>query len=235
MNRKIWIASPFFQKRGNYPLDMVVIHHIGSNNGKLYSVPGTITWFTSIDAHKNPETGKIENQVSAHYILPREPYKNQYDLIQLVQDIDVAWHAGDSQWTVDGNIRKYINNYSVGIELEGDGNLVEYTDYQYERLTELVSDLVKAHNIKENNVVGHEDIAPSRKVDPGHLFDWKRLRTGVFHPVVSVPVTAQPSAPPITYQPDEAVKMQGGKNNVGKPTNVFTIILQMILKFFSGN
>lgn len=183
MYNKKWLPSPFFMPRGNYPLDMIVIHHIGSQGGKLYSVNGTLTWFTDVNVHKNKDTGKIENQVSAHYVIPREPH-NGNDMYQLVQDTDIAYHAGESQWIIDGKVRKFINRYSIGIEMEGDGNVVEYTDYQYDVLAWLVKNLMEHYNIPIANVVGHEDIAPKRKVDPGKLFDWKRFRT-MLDPIVT--------------------------------------------------
>lgn len=186
MFSKTWLPSPFFESRNNYPLDMIIIHHIGSNNGKLYSVDGTITWFTDIEVHRNKESGKIENKVSAHYIIPRQKHKGN-DLYHLVKDIDIAYHAGISQWTINGKLRKYINRYSVGIELEGDGNLVEYTDYQYEVLIYLIKELLQNYNIPEENILGHEDISPGRKTDPGRLFDWKRLRTSITSTIISLP------------------------------------------------
>jgi N-acetyl-anhydromuramyl-L-alanine amidase AmpD len=87
---------------------MIIIHHIGSQNGKLYSVNGTLTWFTNVDVHKNKKTGKIENKVSAHYVLPREQHKGN-DLYHLVKDTNIAYHAGVSQWTINDKLRKYIN------------------------------------------------------------------------------------------------------------------------------
>ena len=192
---KRWIPSPFFKARPNkYPLDMVVIHHIGSKGGNLYGVPGAVSWFTNEKLHVNPKTGKIENKVSAHYIIPRETYEQQTDLIALVKHDDVAYHAGVSSWTVGGVVRQDINNYSIGIELEGDGNLVEYTDFQYDRLGELIRELMQNYSIPENNIVGHEDVAPDRKVDPGRLFDWKRLRTGIA-PKTQVVVSNPPRVP----------------------------------------
>lgn len=183
MYTKKWLPSPFFMSRGNYPLDMIVIHHIGSQNGKLYSVKGTLTWFTDVNVHKNKETGKIENQVSAHYVLPRAQHDGN-DVYSLVKDTDIAYHAGESQWIVDGKLRKFINRYSIGIEMEGDGNLVEYTDYQYEVFAWLVKNLMDQYNIPESNIVGHEDIAPKRKVDPGKLFDWKKFRSMINPPII---------------------------------------------------
>jgi N-acetyl-anhydromuramyl-L-alanine amidase AmpD len=214
MFTKKWIQSPFFEARGNYPLDIIIIHHIGSEGGKLYSVNGTLTWFTDVNVHKNKDTGKIENKVSAHYVLPRAQH-NGNDIYQVVKDTDIAYHAGVSQWIIDGKLRNYINRYSIGIEMEGDGNLVEYTDYQYEVLTWLVKNLVYQYHIPEANIIGHEDIAPGRKVDPGKFFDWKKFRT-MLNPTiiiestevstqepVAVSETKAPSAVPVVPPPNE--------------------------------
>jgi len=209
---KSWIPSPFFSSRpSSCPLDMIVIHHIGSKNGKLYGASGAIAWFTDKELHRNPKTGALENKVSAHYILPRAPY-NQAELIVLVKNEDVAYHAGESTWKVGGKTRTNINKYSIGIELEGDGNLIEYTDFQYDRLAELVRELMENYRIIENNIVGHEDIAPDRKVDPGRLFDWKRLRSGIT-PRIQIVV---PESTPV---PDKDFYMTSG---VAAPRGIFS-------------
>jgi N-acetyl-anhydromuramyl-L-alanine amidase AmpD len=248
MFTKKWLPSPFFESRGKYPLDMVIIHHIGSQDNKLFSVNGTLTWFTDVNVHKNKSTGAIENKVSAHYVIPRQPH-NGNDLYQLVKETDIAYHAGVSQWVVDGKLRNYINRYSVGIEMEGDGNLVEYTDYQYEVLAWLVKDLIQKYNIPDSNIVGHEEIAPGRKVDPGKFFDWKKFRTMLHPPVVTNVVsedskgskvepsgsTVPPPSPPQNVKPptpthtkDEHFFMEDGSRTHGG----FLLLLRLLLKFF---
>lgn len=233
--KKLWIPSPFFNSRGNNPLDMIVIHHIGSKDGKIYSVSGAIAWFTDEKTHLNPTTGKIDNPVSAHYLIPREIYKG-YDIIQVVKDTDVAFHAGDSKWTVKGIERRYINRYSIGIELEGDGNSFEYTDFQYDKLITLTKQLIATYDIPEENLVGHEDIAPGRKVDPGKLFDWKRYRQTLTTYIPSVVSTPKPAPSPITIIPsvipDEHFHMGSGTDKTGKPDGFFAVLLKAFLKIF---
>jgi N-acetyl-anhydromuramoyl-L-alanine amidase len=242
MPRVLWKSSPFYKSRGNSPLDMIVIHHIGSKDKKFYSIEGTITWFTDVSVHKNPKTGAIENQVSAHYAIPREPHSD-YDVVQFVKEADIAYHAGDSQWVVGGKTRKFINSYSVGIELEGDGNLAEYTDFQYDTLIELVSTIKAKYKITDNNIVGHEDIAPTRKVDPGKLFDWMRLRKGINPVIVAAPsvapipdsATPKPAIPqtppstPIGKMPESQFHMSGGTNKDGKSPGWLSSLLKVIL------
>jgi AmpD protein len=83
-----------------------------------------------------------------------------------------AWHAGPSSWQG----RSACNDYSVGIELEGT-DTTPYTDAQYAQLADLISALRRAYPpLHEAPVVGHSDIAPGRKTDPGQSFDWERLR-----------------------------------------------------------
>jgi len=224
---KRWIPSPFRHPRSaSDPLDMIIIHHIGSKGGKLYGVGGAVAWFTNEELHRNKKTGKVENKVSAHYIIPREPYEGRSDMIALVKHEDVAYHAGRSSWTVGGEARTNINRYSIGIELEGDGNLVEYTDFQYERLAELVKGLMGEHGIPEENIVGHEDIAPGRKIDPGRLFDWKRFRTDIHPPQTE---EGQPPAPEaVAAVPDRDFHMNGGE----QPRGGFRSLLQAIIGIF---
>lgn len=224
---KRWIPSPFRHPRSaSDPLDMVIIHHIGSKGGKLYGVGGAVAWFTNEELHRNKKTGKIENKVSAHYIIPREPYEGRSDMIALVRHDEVAYHAGKSSWVVGSKTRTNINRYSIGIELEGDGNLVEYTDFQYERLAELVKGLMDEYGIPEENIVGHEDIAPGRKVDPGRHFDWKRFRTDLRPPQKEEDEPAAAMDGPAV--PDRDFHMDGGE----QPRGGLHSLIQAIIRIF---
>jgi len=101
--------------------------------------------------------------VSAHFLIRRDG-----GLLQFVPCAKRAWHAGASCWRgVEG-----CNDFSVGIELEGTDDL-PYEDAQYETLRALVDALRARYTIED--VVGHSDIAPGRKTDPGIAFDWSRL------------------------------------------------------------
>lgn len=103
-------------------------------------------------------------RVSAHFLLRRDG-----QLLQFVSCDQRAWHAGASAWRGRDN----CNHYSIGIELEGlEGSAFE--PLQYTRLARLLRALAARYPIAE--VVGHEDVAPGRKFDPGEGFDWRRLR-----------------------------------------------------------
>ena len=106
-------------------------------------------------------------QVSAHYLI------SQFGFTwHLVEDHQRAWHAGES--TFEG--RSGCNDYAIGIELEGMDNL-SYTELQYQKLAEVTQMLINCYpSITINRIVGHSDIAPSRKTDPGEAFDWHYFR-----------------------------------------------------------
>ena len=103
--------------------------------------------------------------VSSHYLI-----KADGEILQLVNDKNVAWHAGESYWY---DFDK-LNNYSIGIELDNMG----YNPYPLEQMTSCVNlckELTLIHNIPQENIIGHSDIAPHRKIDPGPFFDWSYL------------------------------------------------------------
>lgn len=110
--------------------------------------------------------------VSVHYLITDSSPPHVY---QLVPETRRAWHAGDSSWY--GEIS--INNSSVGIEIVNLGNTTgawqPYTQGQIQTLILLLRDIVQRNGIEPQNIVGHSDIAPQRKVDPGPLFPWRLL------------------------------------------------------------
>lgn len=117
-----------------------------------------------------------ESNVSAHYLIDLDG-----TIYQHVHDEKRAWHAGISHWQGKDN----INNNSIGIELQNGGmtykntfgNWPPYPPVQMEALTELIIDLQTRFSIPLENIVGHNDIAPIRKIDPGPHFNWEDLRS----------------------------------------------------------
>ena len=108
-------------------------------------------------------------EVSAHYCITEEG-----EVVRLVPDDKRAWHAGVSFWRG----HKDVNSASIGIELDHPGHALGYREFaeaQIDALVPLLHRIVKAHDIPRANVVGHSDIAPARKTDPGELFPWERL------------------------------------------------------------
>lgn len=195
--------TPFKVKRKNKIPDLIVIHHIGSDKGKLYNYKGTVTWFTDESVHKDPKTGKLINLASAHYIVPRNIIQEKngdiYNCIQFAEDNYVTYHAGISSYVINNKKISGINNYSIGIELEGDGNLIEYTSYQYEVLKDIIRPKLDHYGLDTSDIVGHEDVSPGRKVDPGKAFDWKRLRLSLEPKIIILP--PEPKIPEINVKP----------------------------------
>lgn len=169
-----WIESRFFDP-GKISNQMIIVHHTGSKNGRINSLEGTINWF-------KPASWRNYNQVSAQYIIPRE----ERPIIQMVRDQDTAWHAGRSQWMINGQMYTGLNNRSIGIELQGDGNLVGYTRFQYEALIWLIREKMQQFNVPADLVRGHQEISP-HKVDPGRYFDWDLVRQALASTTVPIP------------------------------------------------
>ncbi|MDP5110480.1 MAG: N-acetylmuramoyl-L-alanine amidase [Rickettsiaceae bacterium] len=117
-----------------------------------------------------------EHEVSAHYII-----KEDGEIFQLVDDKNLAWHAGESSWHGKGK----LNQNSIGIELDNLGNKT-FSKAQMNSCIELCKTLSIRYNIPKENFIGHSDIAPDRKIDPGIFFDWELLYKyglGVWHKV----------------------------------------------------
>jgi AmpD protein len=128
-----------------------------------------IELFTNrLDPAAHPYYATIADQkVSAHFLIRRRG-----ELIQFVPCGHRAWHAGASCWRG----RERCNDFSIGIELEGTDHIV-FEDAQYEALAALTCALQRRYPITD--IVGHSDIAPERKTDPGPCFDWQRYRASV--------------------------------------------------------
>lgn len=144
---------------------LVVVHAI-SLPPDSFGGAGVEQLFTNrLDATEHPYYAEIAGlRVSAHFFIRRDG-----ELIQFVSTEDRAWHAGVSSW----GGRERCNDFSVGVELEGCDSL-PFEPVQYERLIELIRALRERYPIRA--VVGHSDIAPGRKTDPGPYFDWGVLR-----------------------------------------------------------
>lgn len=109
-------------------------------------------------------------EVSAHYVIARSG-----DLTQLVSEDARAWHAGAGEWRG----QKDINSRSIGIELDNRGDH-PFPEPQMRALEHLLGGIMSRWSIKVDNIIGHSDMAPGRKSDPGARFDWNRLaRSGL--------------------------------------------------------
>lgn len=155
--------SPNFNSRNSSQILHLVLHYTAGN------------FESSLKKLTDP---KDPNPVSAHYLVP-EMAMDGRRVFQLVQDKDRAWHAGVSSWGTKTN----LNNTSIGIEIvnlgyqykEGERSWCPFSDYQIQTVIALSQEIIQRYGIQPINVIGHSDIAPGRKLDPGPLFPWKKL------------------------------------------------------------
>jgi N-acetylmuramoyl-L-alanine amidase len=134
-------------------IQYLIIHYTGMQSARV-----------SMERLKNPNS-----KVSCHYFINRNG-----NIYKMIDDTKVAWHAGKSKWK---NI-KNLNKYSIGIEIQNKGHFINYQSFpkkQISPLIILIKSLLKKYKIKKNNVLGHSDIAPLRKKDPGEKFPWNFL------------------------------------------------------------
>ena len=147
--------SPNFDpiKRHKTQIKFLIFHYTGMKNES--------------DAINKLTTFKSD--VSCHYFI-----KNNGDTYVVVPDSYVAWHAGKSRW----KNYKSLNRYSIGIEINNPGhdfNYKQFSKKQIQSLIKLSKKLIKKYKINSKNILGHSDIAPERKKDPGEKFPWKEL------------------------------------------------------------
>ena len=160
-------ASPNHDARpAGETVTLVVVHAISLPPDE-FGGPGVEALFSNrLDPHAHPYYAAIAHlRVSAHFFIRRDG-----ELVQFVATEQRAWHAGQSCW----NGRERCNDFSIGIELEGCDTL-PFEPVQYARLNTLLSALRARYPIAA--VVGHSDIAPGRKTDPGPCFDWTAVDT----------------------------------------------------------
>ena len=141
------------KKRLNNSIKFIIIHYTGIKNQS--------------DAIKKLTNSK--SKVSCHYFI-----KNNGEIIRIVPDNYTAWHAGKSSW----KNYKLLNKNSIGIEIQNAGHDNGYADFKKKQINSLIillKILKKKFNIDKKNILGHSDIAPERKKDPGEKFPWYLL------------------------------------------------------------
>ena len=156
--------SPNFdnQKRPIKSVKIIVFHYTGMQSER-----------ESLIRLCNPKF-----KVSCHYLIGRNG-----SIYRMVKENDIAWHAGESHW----GKYKNLNKNSIGIELVNKGHQFGYTNFTKKQLISLLKitkKIIKKYKIKKKNIIGHSDIAPSRKIDPGEKFPWKQLymhKIGIWH------------------------------------------------------
>jgi N-acetyl-anhydromuramoyl-L-alanine amidase len=160
------LASPNHDERPPGETIRLIVVHAISLPPAQFGGPGVEQLFTNtLDPAEHPYYATIAHlRVSTHFFIRRDG-----EVIQFVDPAKRAWHAGVSSWRG----RERCNDFSIGIELEG-CDTQPFEAVQYERLAALIQELVGRYPVEA--VVGHSDIAPGRKTDPGPCFEWRRLR-----------------------------------------------------------
>ena len=122
----------------------------------------------------------IQSEVSCHYLI-----KNSGAIFLMVPDLYIAWHAGKSSWKNYNS----LNKHSIGIEISNTGHQFNYKNFSKKQINSIVrlsKFLIKKYKINPKNILGHSDIAPNRKKDPGEKFPWKYLakkKIGLWHSI----------------------------------------------------
>ncbi|MCO7223969.1 1,6-anhydro-N-acetylmuramyl-L-alanine amidase AmpD [Pleionea sp. CnH1-48] len=162
------LSSHFNQRPAEVVIDLLVIHNISLPPAQFGG--GHIEAFFQgrLDTSVHPFFETIKDlRVSSHFLVMRTG-----EVLQFVSCDDRAWHAGVSEWQGQEN----CNDFSIGIELEGTDD-IPYEEVQYQSLASLTKTLMLAYpQITPERIVGHSDIAPERKTDPGPAFNWSYFR-----------------------------------------------------------
>ncbi|MBO9491045.1 1,6-anhydro-N-acetylmuramyl-L-alanine amidase AmpD [Endozoicomonas sp. G2_1] len=157
-------SSHFDQRPEGTNIDLLVIHNISLPPGQFGGPYITDLFMGRLDPSQDSFfEGIYQLRVSAHCLIRRDG-----EIIQYVNFDQRAWHAGVSKYRG----KERCNDFSIGIELEGTDN-IPYTKQQYQQLVSLVIKLRETYPLIKDNIVGHCDIAPGRKTDPGPSFDWQ--------------------------------------------------------------
>ncbi len=160
-----FLPSPNYNQRPEQTIiDLIVIHGISLPPG-VYGAEFVEDFFCNkLDYNQHSYFVTIKNlKVSAHLLIKRSG-----DVVQFVPFDKRAWHCGKSHHKGRDN----CNDFSIGIEIEGSDNIA-YNNVQYQRLNRIISVLKQNYPIE--NLVGHSDISPERKTDPGSAFDWSKV------------------------------------------------------------
>ncbi|MDQ6995083.1 MAG: 1,6-anhydro-N-acetylmuramyl-L-alanine amidase AmpD [Mariprofundaceae bacterium] len=164
-----YLPSPHYNDRPlDTVIDLIVLHAISLPASDFDIKHVEQLFLGTLDIAAHPSFADLEHvQVSAHFVVDRQGI-----ITQFVPCEKRAWHAGVSCWQG----REQCNDYAIGIEMIGD-ELQAFTPMQYQETARLCRTLMQIYpNIRQNRIVGHQDIAPIRKWDPGKQWDWKYFR-----------------------------------------------------------
>lgn len=166
----LWIPSPHFDERPDSSISLIVIHAISLPPG-LFSPLPVLAFFQGTLTHEIDSYFEAIKtvRVSSHLVIGRDG-----SIYQPVAFDKRAWHAGESSFAGQSG----CNDFSIGIELIG-AEEGPFTNAQYGALATVCQRLCQSYDIPVDHIVGHRDISPGRKVDPGADFDYRRIRPGI--------------------------------------------------------
>lgn len=185
MTYNLSFRSPNFNERKSTQISLIIVHYTDMLDAK-----------EALTRLCDPQS-----QASAHYLIHKSG-----EIFQLVEDSKRAWHAGKSYWQGLTD----INDISLGIELDNTGHsgtLEPYPKEQISTLISLLESLCKAYNINPSQVIGHSDISPSRKEDPGEHFPWEKIKEYGFG--------LWPSSTPLRQTPETVAEIQELLSKIG--------------------
>jgi N-acetyl-anhydromuramoyl-L-alanine amidase len=163
----LWIPSPHFDERPDSSISLIVIHAISLPPGLFNPLPVLAFFQGTLNHEMDAYFEAIKTvRVSSHLVIGRDGA-----MYQPVAFDQRAWHAGESSFSGQSG----CNDFSIGIELIG-AEEGPFTDAQYRVLATVCQRLCQTYDIPVDQIVGHRDIAPGRKVDPGADFDYGRIR-----------------------------------------------------------
>ena len=156
-------------------ISLLVIHGISLPPNEFGTNAVRDLFLNQLDPQAHPYYQEIAHlRVSSHLFIDRKGVVTQF-----VPFVERAWHAGESGFHTSQGYRTGCNDYSIGIELEG-SDTVEYTPEQYRSLIACTKAIIQTYpEVRLENIVGHSDIAPGRKTDPGAFFDWNLYKSAL--------------------------------------------------------
>jgi N-acetylmuramoyl-L-alanine amidase len=178
---RVRVSPNFGQRAGGVRPSMIVLHYTGMVSGQAAE-----DWLCNLDS-----------QVSSHYLVHVDGA-----VVQFVPEAERAWHAGKSFWRGLSD----INSASIGVEIVNPGHEFGYVDFprnQMDAVIELCRSITARHAIAPEMLLGHSDVAPGRKVDPGERFNWRMLsKAGLGHYVAPSPIRDGSAKAPISTTGD---------------------------------
>ncbi len=149
----------------------ILSSNVSKNSRKLKNIEFVVIHYTGMQSTRESikRLLNIKSKVSCHYFIGRKG-----EVIRMAKDNRIAWHAGLSKW----KNKKNLNSSSIGIEIQNKGHRFGYQAYNKKQINSLIrlcKKLMKKYKIKRHNIIGHSDISPLRKKDPGEKFPWEVL------------------------------------------------------------